>query len=456
MKPTSLKLLLNGITGEPEKDLLIESIVTDSRLVTKNSLFIAIRGENHNGHEFIEDAFKRGAVAAVVESKKNDNSGVQFKVKDTKDTYILIAKNYKEQFDPVSIGITGSVGKTTTKEMTASILEQAGSTVKNEGNLNNEIGLPQTMLRVNDETQYAVFEMGMNRPGDIRKLTNAVRPAAAIITGIGIAHIEFLKTKENILKAKLEIIEGMTQNGILVINGDDSLLMNARESLHVNTVSFGIENRDSDVMASNIFVRSNRCEFTIEDREYGNIEVMLPAIGNHYIMDALSAYSLTTRIGVCPVSAAKALAGYLPTGMRQKFINFEGITVIEDCYNANPDSMKAALHTLSVLPVNGLRIAVLGDMLELGKHTEQEHKNLGLYVAQSGIDVLLCYGEHIKETVKAAKALKVTSVEWFSDKCSLVEYLIATASEGDAVIFKASRGMKFEEIIQEFYEKRKF
>ncbi|MCL1830890.1 MAG: UDP-N-acetylmuramoyl-tripeptide--D-alanyl-D-alanine ligase, partial [Oscillospiraceae bacterium] len=371
---------------------------------------------------------------------------------NTKDAHIIIGKNYLRQFDPIIFAITGSVGKTTTKEMLALILQADAATVKNEANLNNEIGLPQTMFEVNVDTKYAVFEMGMNNLGDIRKLTLAAKPDVAIITTIGLAHIEYLKTKENILAAKLEIFEGLKEDGIAVINGDDDLLMGSLADISQTTVTFAIDNTDADVVAKRILANSNTSEFMLSDRKYGDFLVVLPAIGNHNVMNALAAYTAATRKNISPALAVKALYDYVPEGMRQNILEFLGITIIEDCYNANPDSMKAALQAFSIIPVKGLRIAVLGDMLELGTVTAEQHNSLILLAASCGIDVLLTIGEHMKQAIEAAAATSITNVRWFPQHQQLADYLIKTAKPDDAILFKASRSIKLETVIELFYD----
>ena len=453
MEPTELKTLLEGIAVIDSRDETITEVVTDSRLASHGSLFVAIEGDRLDGHDFIKDAFCNGAAAAVVSRRMEAADGWQIVVPDTKDAHIGIAKNYKRQFDILSVAITGSVGKTTTKEMTAVILEQFGRTLKNDGNLNNEVGLPKTVFEINRDVKYAVFEMGMNQLGDISKLTEAVKPDAAIITGIGVSHIEYLKTRENILKAKLEVTEGMSGDGLLVLNGDDELLMKARGGIQQTTATFAVNNKDADVTAADIMIRPKQSEFTIMDKKYGNFSASIPAVGNHNIMDALSAYTLTTRMGFDPERSADALEKFRTIGMRQHIVEFRGITVIEDCYNANPDSMYAALAALSAMQVDGIRIAILGDMLELGSLSEREHYRLGMLAAKSSIDVLLCIGENMKYTAEAARAAKITSVEWFGDKRSLADYLSRTAHAGDAVFIKGSRGMRLEDILDMFYRR---
>ena len=454
MKATALGILLNGVAQTQNPDLIINEVVTDSRKAHEGSLFVAIIGEKMDGNDYIADAFANGASAALV-SRAADCAGEQIVVKDTKDAFIAIAGNYRAQFSPKVVAVTGSVGKTTTKEFTACILSHFGNTLKNEGNKNNEVGLPETLFRMDENTELAVIEMGMNGLGDISKLTAAVRPRAAAITCIGVSHLELLGSRENILKAKLEVIEGFPdEHGVLVMNGDDELLMGARDTVPFETVTFAIDNTDADVRAKDIMMRPFSTEFTIDDSANGEFKCCIPCAGSHNVIDALAAYTLTTRIGCDPATAAQALGDYEPTGMRQKFVDHNGITVIEDCYNASPDSMRAAIKTLAQLPIDGIKIAVLGDMLELGKVSCDAHRETGMECAKAGIDVLLCYGENMKLCVSSAIAAGITSAVHFDDKKELAAYLAKTVHGGDAVLFKGSRAMQLEDAIEEFYKLR--
>ncbi len=452
MEPRRLFDLINGIGMAKNPDAVISSVTTDSRELEPGSLFVAVKGDRMDGHDYVAEAAQKGAVAAVVDHVVPGCDIDQIVVSDTKDALIAISGNYRAGFSPKVIGVTGSVGKTTTKEMVAAIFSQFGEFVKNEGNQNNEIGLPNTLFSIGSTTQLLVVEMGMNNLGDISKLTRAARPDVGIITAIGVSHLENLKTRDNILKAKLEITEGMPAKGILVINGDDEMLMEARRSIPRETATFSIVNRDCDVVASNIMTREMHTEFTIKDRINGEFNASIPAIGEHNILDAIAGYTAATRIGLDPERAAAALANYRSTGMRQKMVEFEGITVIEDCYNASPDSMVASLSMLASLPVKGIKVAVLGDMLELGSISAEAHSSIGMFAAKCGIDVLLCYGPEMRACAKAAIAAGVACVAHFEDKKSLAVYLARTVHAGDAVIFKASRSMALEEAIDIFYK----
>lgn len=450
MKPTKLKDLLKGIAVTKQPDTLITKITTDSRLADKGSVFVAIKGDKFDGNDFARSAIESGAEAVIV-SRYTNSEGEQIIVRDTKDALIEMAGNYRNAFNPKTVAITGSVGKTTTKEMTAAIFSRFGKTLKNEGNQNNEIGLPSTLFKMDDDTEFAVLEMGMNGLGDIRKLTTAAKPRAGVITTIGVSHLELLGSRENILKAKLEITEGMPIDGVLVINGDDELLMGAREYLEIETATFAIHNTEADVVAKDIMTRPMSTEFTIADTLNGSFKAMIPCAGEHNVMDALAAYTLATRVGLDPQKCAEALSSYEPAGMRQKFVDFGGITVIEDCYNASPESMSAAIHTLSSLPNEGLKVAVLGDMLELGDISKEAHMQAGIEAAKAGIDILLCYGENMKLCADSAKSAGITSAVHFESKEEMSNYLEKTLHCGDAVIFKASRAIKMEDVIEGFY-----
>ncbi len=454
MEPIKLGELLKGVGIAQYPDTVICDVTTDSRTAKPGSLFVAIAGEKMDGNDFASSALQNGA-AAVVVSRRCSAQGDQILVKDTKDALIEMAGNYRARFSPKVVGVTGSVGKTTTKEMTAAIFEKFGNTLKNEGNQNNEIGLPSTLFRMNRQTELAVLEMGMNGLGDISKLTRAVRPRVAAITGIGVCHLELLGSRENILKAKLEIVEGLPADGILILTGDDELLMSARESVGVETVTVAIQNTDCDIVARDIMTRPRSTEFTIADRVNGAFAAMIPCAGRHNVMDALEAYALATRSGCDPARAAQALANYAPTGMRQRFVDFHGVTVIEDCYNASPDSMRASLATLAELPVEGLKVAVLGDMLELGAISREAHRGIGVEAAKMGIDILLCVGEQMRLCVEGARAAGIASAKHFDNKKDLADYVAKTLHAGDAVMFKASRAMALEEVIEDYYRTEK-
>lgn len=451
MKATNLKTLLDGVAVTENPDAVINEVVTDSRLVGPGKLYVAIIGEKYDGNDFAREALEKGAVAAVV-SKPSDCDGELIMVPDTKKALAQIACNYRKMFDIKVVAVTGSVGKTTVKEMTGAILGSYGKTLVTYGNRNNFVGLPLTLLSLSDEDEYAAIEIGMSRPGEVSERSRATLPDVAVINNIGVSHIEFFGTRENIMKAKLEIVEGMKPDGIVVYNGDDGLLSSGVAAIGQKRVSFGIENKDVDVRAININKKTDSTVFTIVDSELGTFDAEIPILGSYNVMNALAAYAATTRLGVPPQVAVDGLLLYVPFGMRTKMVKHNGITVIEDCYNASPDSMRESLKLLSDIVQRGVKIAVLGDMLELGSFSDEAHREVGREAARQGIDILLCCGKKAALIASAAAAAGVTLVQHFDDKLDIAEYLKRTAKEGDGVLFKASRAMEFEKIIENFYK----
>lgn len=449
MQPTSAKTLLSGYSVS--KDYLISSITTDSRSVTENSVFVCIKGERVDGHDYALQSLKNGAKIIVAEHEIKavppDNIVI---VPNILDAMIQMSANYRNLFNPVLLGVTGSVGKTTTKEFCNAVFSAFGETIKTEGNQNNEIGMSNTLFRLTDSTKYAVVEMGMQGLGEIEKLTLAAKPFGAIITGIGVSHLQQLKTRDNILKAKMEICAGIPSGGLLVVPSDDEYLQKAEIPPHIKIYTFGL-NKAADVYAQNIKQTANQTAFQIIDKQNGTFSVNIPAIGNHNVKNALSAYTLATRLGLDCTKAANALSNFKTTGHRQNVVIFNGIAVIEDCYNANPDSMAAALNTLNTYKASR-RIAVLGDMFELGDIEKSAHEKIGSLCAKYKLDYVITIGTAAKSinTMASAKGCKTLHCE---TKQQAVEILKQFCCKNDAVLVKASHGMHFEEILSEFYKK---
>ncbi|WP_367925465.1 UDP-N-acetylmuramoyl-tripeptide--D-alanyl-D-alanine ligase [uncultured Ruthenibacterium sp.] len=442
--------LCKGLGDLPENPM-ISGVVTDSREVASGNLFVCIKGERVDGHNFATAALEKGAAAVLCQYPV---AGVPqnkcILVKDPLDAMIQMGANYRAKFSPVLLGVTGSVGKTTTKEFCYSVFSSFGNTLKTEGNQNNEIGVPRTLFRLDESVQYGVVEMGMQALGEIEKLTLAVRPAGSIITWIGQSHLESLGTRENILKAKMEICKGMSDGAPLVINADNDLLSTARVPSYLRRVTFSTKSA-ADVQAINIHGDEKGTDFTIVDRENGEHLAFIPTMGEHNVADALSAYALATRLGLDAAVAAKALANYATTGHRQNIVKHCGVTVIEDCYNASPDSMRAALGILADYPVQGRRIAILGDMFELGEISEQAHASVGDMVAKSGVDLLLTVGQEAQIIWQRASSLGVNAIHCV-DKKEVLNRLLEQVCSGDALLFKASHGMALETILKDFYE----
>lgn len=448
MEKMTLLGAAKAIGAECREDKEFCGVCTDTRKITPGCLFVALKGENFDGHAFASKAIESGAVACVVE-KDCGLAGKQLLVKSTGQALLDLAGAYRNSFDIEVLGITGSVGKTTTKEMCHCVLSAKFNTLKNEGNLNNEIGVPTTLFRLDSSYTAAVIEMGMSHFNEIDRMTRAVRPDAAVISNIGVSHIENLGSRENILKAKLEILNSMQPDAPLILNGDDDMLKNAPTGEH-RVIYYGIENKSCQFRAENITGDENGSRFTAVT-PYGNTEVDLPIAGLHNVYNALSAMAAGSVFGISMEDAAKALADYVPSGMRQKVVRRGGVTVIEDCYNASPASQKAALGVLGSTKAKR-RIAVLGDMKELGSYAEQGHRDVGKYAAENRIDVLITLGDFARYISETGKENGVAICEHFSDKEKLNAYLHSIITDGDAVLFKASRAMKLEECISSLYD----
>lgn len=452
MEKLSVKEIAAVLGTQSDSDAVIDSVVIDSREAGKGSLFVAIAGERFDGHDFVSKVLENGVQAAVCSKIPNGVSTEKLIiVEDTRTALLQIAAYYRSKFEIPVVGLTGSVGKTTTKEMIATVLSAKFNTVFTQGNLNNEIGLPRMCFRIDSSTQAAVLEMGMNHFGEISRLTQTARPTIGLINNIGVSHIENLGSREGILKAKMEILEGMKKNAPLVLNADDEMLFNASKSIENPVVFFGIDNPQADFKAEDIVQDNDSMRFTIKYNG-GECEIKLPAIGRHNVLNAAAAFAVGMQLGISPKLAADALAEYTPSGMRQKIVTKSGKTVVEDCYNASPDSIKASLSAFSSMKISGKRIAVLGDMLELGDYSETAHRSCGGYVADNKIDILFAYGTEAAYYVDEAKKKGIETM-LFRDKKELTDKLFEIVNEGDAVLFKASRGMKLEEVINELYER---
>ncbi|MEF9970579.1 MAG: UDP-N-acetylmuramoyl-tripeptide--D-alanyl-D-alanine ligase [Ruthenibacterium sp.] len=453
MQAMTANQLLAGVGVLPENPQ-ITSVATDSRAVQNGSLFVCIKGEKTDGHNYAEIALKAGAAGIIAQhSVENVPAEKTVLVENPLDAMIAIGGNYRDNFAPCLVGVTGSVGKTTTKEFCYAVFSAFGKTLKTDGNANNEIGVPRTLLRLDESIQYAVVEMGMQGIGEIEKLTLRAKPAGAIITGIGVSHLEQLGTRANILKAKMEICAGMADGAPLILNGDDDYLPTAQIPPQVKPVYFGIKNGKADVTAHEITGGPQGTRFILQDRVYGNFAVSIPAMGLHNVRNALSAYTLATRLGLDAKKAAAALNAYQTTGHRQNMVVHEGITVIEDCYNASPDSMRAALETLAAYPANGRRIAVLGDMFELGSITESAHREVGDLAGSNSVSFLLTVGEAMRFAHARAQSLGVPATHCANKEDALM-LLKNYCRAGDVVLVKASHGMAFETILEGFYGKK--
>lgn len=427
----------------------LADVCTDTRKIQPGSLFVCLRGERFDGHSFASQAAQLGAAALLVDHPV-DADVPQLVVTDTGKALLQLSGWYRRRFQLPVVGLTGSVGKTTTKEFIALVLGAKYNTLKTQGNLNNEIGVPQMLFRLEDSHTAAVIEMGMNHFGEISRLTRAVAPTVGLITNIGVSHIENLGSRAGILQAKLEILEGMAPDAPLIVNMDNDMLRTVKLGDRP-LLTFAIDDQSADFTATDIAEQGSTTTFTVHHSTFTQ-PVTIPTVGIHNVYNALAAMAVGYVTGVDPAAAASALANYVPAGMRQNLVQVGGVQVIEDCYNASPDSMRAALQTLGKLPVHR-RYAVLGAMLELGDYAKEAHTQVGKMAAENGIDGVLAYGADAAYIVEAAKQAGLENARLFDTKEALAQSLAQQVKPGDGVLFKGSRGMHLEDVMHTVYER---
>lgn len=438
--------------GKTNCDIEIKSISIDSREVGENTLFVAVRGENTDGHKYISGAVEKGAVCVMCDKLPEGYTGNYILVEDTIKAISDIAKACRQSINPFTVGVTGSVGKTTTKEFISYVLAEKYPTHKSGGNFNTVYGISLTLAALSKIHKAVVAEMGMSALGEISELTQIATPDVAVITNIGTAHLEALGSRENICRAKLEIIEGLKENGTLIFNGDEPLLWEKRESFP-NSISFGINNCLADVYAESIRTNENGTVFDMVymDENIDNIE--LPTFGDHNVYNAMAAYATGVIAGLTESEIRQGLKNYKPSGMRQRIYEKNGYTVIEDCYNASPESMKASLGVLAKLGKEKRTVAVLGEMRELGEMSDSLHKSVGKHASQLGIDRLYTYGESAIEIAVGAlengfEAEAIVGYNRIDEPSGLAEILKNELKENDVVLFKASRAVALEKVIE--------
>ncbi len=437
----------------------ITSIVTDSREAESGSLFIALKGERFDGHDYISQALSRGAAAVIGERvpdglDANDAKRVMV-TPSSLEALGKVAAAYKARIKPKTIAVTGSVGKTTTKEFVFSVANSKFLAHKTAGNLNNEIGMPLSVLDMPETTQVCVLEMGMSGLGEISHMTAIAKPDIAIITNIGNSHIECLGSRENICKAKLEIVEGVPSDGWVILNADEPMLFAQKGKLTQNMLFVSLQNPLADYRALNIREYEDSTEFDLVAGNRVVTNVKIPTIGTHNVYDATYAFAVGVLLGMSDDEIKRGLMSFHNTGMRQNIYEYGGITIIEDCYNAGPESMKAAVEVLSKLAdKNGCRtVAVLGDMRELGDYSKQLHMEIGTLVASRHISNLVTFGREAENIALGAinHALNPenisinTNVENAEDTAKTVFGMLRP---GDAVLFKASRAVRLERVIE--------
>ena len=443
--------LVEGLQGEiliEGKNKEFNTLSTDTRKLEKNNIFLALKGENFNGNEYVEQAFLKGASIVVIDEvlfdvDKFKDKGTVIKVKNGNDALLSLAKFYREKLNIKVIGVTGSCGKTSTKDLVAAFLSEKYKVFKTKGNFNNHIGMPLMILQLDSSYDVCVLELGMSHLGEINRLADVSRPDIALITNIGMSHIENLKTRDNILKAKLEITNFFNKDNVLIVNGDDDKLCNLKENEY-KLIKTG--KKFNKLYAENIILDEKSTKFTLV---YNNEkhDFKLPMIGAHNVLNALIAIAAALELNVSFDEMVKGLNNIENTSMRLEFIEGNNFTIINDCYNASPASMKSALEVLK--NSKGKRkVAILGTMNELGDEAKNAHKLVGTY-AKDTADLLLVTGDY-KEEFK--EGFEKNSIKIYNTKDELIKDLNNTIEHGDVVLVKASRGIKYEEIVNALKE----
>ena len=435
------------IGGNEAKEYTVTGVEIDSRRVKPGDLFVAIPGEKVDGHKFIPDVLKKGAYALSRQSL--DVDGAYILVEDTVTAMKRLARCYRNTLDIKVVGITGSVGKTSTKEMIASVLGTKFRVHKTQGNFNNGIGLPLTIFQIEKEHQVAVLEMGISEFGEMHELADMAQPDIMVITNIGLCHLENLKTRDGILKAKTESFAHLKPDGVVILNGDDDKLSTVEQVAGRKPVFYGIKGRnlcETSVCADAVTEHGLEGMTAEFHTPQGDMEVFIPIPGEHNVYNALAATCVAEQLGLsmdeikCGIAAASTISG------RTNLIHTKGMTVIDDCYNANPVSMKASLDVLS--KAGGRKIAVLGDMGELGEDEKQLHYEVGTYAGTLPIDLLFCVGTLSGKLAEGAKKQNpALTVKHYATREEMTEELLATVKEGDTVLVKASHFMEFPKVV---------
>lgn len=439
------------IQGDPERQ--ITSVVRDNRDVTMGSLFVALRGVNHDGHAYLESSFQRGAAAALVEEgnpylKELDpeSDRTLILVSDTQKALESLGKAYRLRFAIPVVGVTGSVGKTSCKDITAAALAGGLNVVKTDKNYNNEVGIPLTLFQIDRTTQAAVIEMGMDHKGEIDRFSDMAQPRYGVITNIGLSHIENLGSQEGILQAKLEILKHMPADGVLYLNGDDPLLYGLKGTLPVETEYFGFgEHNDARAIETDMTDTGNlRLCLTYRGEEY---RFVLNTLGEHMAYNALPAVMIARRMGLDKREIIAGLTQYIPTGLRLQMKTSPWYQVIDDSYNASPDSMESAIKTLVRIPGDTRRVAILGDMFELGSQEEEAHRRVGRFLKeQNRISAAVLVGARARWIYEEAKKNTAVSCYFFETVEEMEKKVFDIIRKDDIILVKASRGMHLDQV----------
>lgn len=455
METIRLKEVAEAISGE----ILIigateefSNVTIDSREVSKGDIFIAIKGENFDGHKFVRGAIDKGAKLCIVHEKDqyenlSEEDVSVILVKDTKRALLDLAAYYISTLDIKVIGITGSTGKTSTKDLMAAALSERYNVFKTQGNFNNDIGLPLMIFKLDKTYEVSILEMGMSNLGEIDTLAKVAKPSIGVITNIGTSHLENLKTRENILKAKLEIANNFTKDNVLIINGDNDMLHDYNTNKY-KIVKIGIDN-DYNFKGCRIIINKDSIEFGVkENGKDADATIKVPVPGKHNVLNSLLAIAVARELKVTYEEIQKGIQNLESTSMRLDVVKVDDYTIINDAYNASPDSMEAALDVLK--QYSGRRVAILGTMKELGDNSPRAHEQVGAYAKASGVDLMLTLGEfndNFKNGYGSENFMAFDSMD------ELISELRKIIKPSDVLLIKASRSMKFEDIIKELQKK---
>jgi len=451
--------IVNGMLLHGNETKIFRGVSINSRTIKEGELFVCIKGEKFDGHDFIGDAISKGAAGVIL---SDSNRVSKEMIGEEVSPFVIQSENtlralqdlasYQRSISPFRVvGVTGTNGKSTTKEMIASIIETKYKTLKTQGNLNNHIGLPLTLLARKPEHEVGVLEMGMSAAGEIKRLAEIAKPDIGVITNISAGHLEQLKTVKEVQAAKGELFDSLDEKGTAIVNADDPLVLELAKSLRVKKITYGIE-QSADVQASDIQNKGND-GFTFTAKIFNQtVPINLPQIGYCNIYNALAALATGHSLGISGKDMSKGLQNYQQIPQRNEKINFQGITLINDAYNANPQSMREAIKTLAELNIQGNRFLVVGDMLELGPLSESAHHELGQEVTLSNIDHLVTVGPLASLVAESAKknSRHPLQIGKFNTHMEAVNYLLRKVKKGDCLLVKGSRGSKMENVIQEF------
>lgn len=451
MRAMSLKEITSACGGCYYGDVAkleqqVVSVTIDSRKAEEGCLFIPIKGARVDGHTFIGQVMEKGALCTLTEQPLGEVSYPYIVVKSCEQALKDLAEHYRKALDIKVVGITGSVGKTSTKEMIAAVLSQKYSVLKTAGNFNNEIGLPLTIFNIREEHEIAVLEMGINHFGEMSRLAKMARPDICVITNIGLCHLENLGDRDGVLKAKTEMFTYKQPNAKIVLNGDDDKLITVKEWEEYHPLYFGVEARQ-DAYADEIrslSLKGIACDLHLGD---DTIPVTIPIPGQHMVYNALAGALVGRELGLTSEEIKAGIESLVPVSGRNNLIETTDLLIIDDCYNANPVSTKASLDVLA--SANSRQVAILGDMFELGENEGALHYEVGAYAAEKEIDLVICIGEL---SVKTAKGAVGTRVLHFSSKADFLAVAKDYLQKGDTVLVKASHGMAFPEIVEKLKE----